>query len=117
MDEMKAVEYLKEKARMTDRCNIFCEDCPLAYINNGEMVNCGCLERDFPKKAIGIVQKWAEEHPAKTMLKDFFEKHPSAPIGDFGVPNTCPHAIGYTKENRCFGSGKCYECWNRPLEE
>lgn len=116
MDEMTAVEYLKEKRRMTKNCSI-CFDCPLSYKNNGMNLSCCDFEILFYEESISIVQKFAEEHPQKTILQDFFEKHPSAPIGDFGVPKTCPDIIGYPARKHARCSGKCYECWNRPLEE
>lgn len=120
MAEMTALEYLKEKNRMTKACRIVCDKCPLAYVNNGEMVTCGYLERYFPEKTIEIVQKWSEEHPVKTMLQDFLEKYPNAPKDHDGMPEFCPGSLGYQNDNEhCEGSDnyKCVNCWNRPLEE
>lgn len=32
---MDAIDFLKEKSRMTINCNVGCEDCPLGRCNNG----------------------------------------------------------------------------------
>ncbi len=119
MAEMTAVEYLKQRGRMTNNCDISCSVCPLADVNNSKEVCCEEIKGKYPEEAIDIVQKWAEEHPQKTMLQDFFEKHPNAPRKTTGDPLVCPHVLGYRTEVKgcCTEFDKCYDCWNRPLEE
>lgn len=115
MAEMTALEYLKQKRRMTKNCSI-CFDCPLYYKNNGMKLSCCDFEILFSEESISIVQKWAEEHPQKTMLQDFLEKYPKAQRKKSGEPAICPETLGYRPE----GTGchvECYDCWNRPLEE
>ncbi|MGM9917584.1 hypothetical protein [Anaerotignum sp.] len=121
MAEMTAVEYLKAKARMgkIDEygiCTANCFNCPLSKGSNGTEVACMNFGGKFPEKAVSIVQKWAEEHPVKTMMQDFFEKHPNAPRKGLGEPIPCISTLGYKTEGaKCCES--CFECWNRPLEE
>lgn len=86
---MDAVEYLKEKARMTcsnngGSCNIDCYDCPLGSKNNGDML-CTVLEAVQPEKAIAIVKKWAAEHPVKTRQSEFLKMFPNAVIRDLCI--------------------------------
>lgn len=119
MAEMTAVEYLREKARMTKadkegRCGIQCGMCGLKPTNS--TISCHCFELVYPEKAVSIVQKWTYEHPRKTILQDFLEKYPNAPKRKSGEPSICPESLGYRPEGTGCHAG-CYECWNRPLEE
>lgn len=120
MAEMTAFEYLKQRGRMTNNCDISCSVCPLADVNNSKEVCCEEIEGKYPEEAIAIVQKWAEEHPQKTMLQDFLEKHPNAPIESDGTPEFCPESLGYKHDHEICDSSddnRCTKCWNRPLEE
>lgn len=114
--------YLKEKARMTTRegdslaCSIACVDCPMGQYYDNRRVLCNEFQGVYPAKAIAIVQKWSDEHPAKTIKDDFLEKHPNAPKAATGTPLACAWRVGYLDEDGCL-SGRCTECWNRPLSE
>ena len=118
---MDAIKYLKKKKRMLDslgrksgRCNgVLCSDCPFDNVK----MDCSDFEAEYPEKAIAIVEKWTEEHPQKTILSDFMEKHPKAPIDDDGLPEAlCPYDLGYEDdESDCDISCSCRDCWNRPL--
>ena len=115
--EISAIEYFKTKSRMTKKCVINCQECPLSNLNNGTNFGCAQLEANNPKKAIEIVYNWNKEHPEKTIMQDFFEKFPNAPRGKNGVPICCPNHCGYTDENEgCSEHDNCFECWNRPIE-
>ena len=103
---MEAVKYLKEKARMC-KGNEFCYNCPLD--------ECIEYEKENPEEAVEIVEKWSEEHPQKTILQDFLEKYPNAPVYTEGQPRLCPQVLGYF-EGGCTGAVSCRSCWNRPLE-
>lgn len=124
MKEMTAVEYLKTKHRILKPdekgfCSIGCTECPFYCRNNGSGVGCSDFERMHPEKVVAIVQKWGEEHPAKTVLQDFLEKHPDALVDTItGVPFVCADMVGYGEYSGCLkvGSGGCRTCWNRPLE-
>ena len=111
---MKAVDYLKEKARMTNNCGVSCGNCPLK--------DCTDIERNHPEKAVGIVSKWAKEHPPKTYLSVLLEKIRNVKLNEDGVPDKfCPNEIyGDKGWDGCFqvgGRGNCVECWNREYKE
>lgn len=124
---MDALKYFQEKARMTKadekgNCTISCAHCPLFSHNHDEVSDsiCGCFELTYPEEAIAIVQKWAEEHPVKTLLQDFQEKYPDFDKDAVGNPRICPAWLGY--KNYCCDSKKatynqCTECWNQPVKE
>ena len=117
MAEMTASEYLREKARMTEGCKMVCEWCLLHSYNNGNGDGCRYLEYKHPEEAIAIVQKWAQEHPRKTLKDDFFEKLPRAEKLCDGIPTVCAAKLGYLPEcphPHC--EDNCGECWNQPLE-
>lgn len=71
---------------------------------------------DNPVKAEAILAKWAEEHPEKTIMDDFFEKFPKALKRNSGItPRSCAVDLGYVEH--CANGGDCAACWRRPLEE
>ena len=76
---MDAVEFFKERIRM---CNSFegCVGCPLKP---------DCTDAD-PELMVKAVEQWSQSHPRKTMMQDFFEKHPNAPRTVDGLPFPCP---------------------------
>lgn len=121
MDCSKTENYFKEKARMTEvtkngvTCSIACSVCPIGSNNNSLGTDCTSFEQLCPQEAINIVQKWSDEHPRKTMLRDFIKKYPNAPIHE-GLPQPCPWQLGYEQKPNCNGRA-CRDCWNRPLEE
>lgn len=112
--EMSAMEYFKMKSRMTKKCIINCQDCPLSILNNGTDFGCAQLETISPEKAIEIVYNWGKEHPVKTMMQDFFEKFPNAPKNYDGTPICCPRHCGY--EADCPDYEDCFECWSKSIE-
>lgn len=74
-------------------------------------------EKEKPQKVIEIVQKWSDEHPAKTLLDDLKEKYPNYQKSfKDGTPSICPYKLGYEDSGNC-PADTCKECWNRPLEE
>lgn len=111
---MDAVNFVKEYNRM---CNKYdgCQGCPL----DGK--DCEIVSKKInADHIVNVVEKWSKEHPQKTMMQDFFEKHPNAPRDKDGFPTICPYECGYTKDTFCpeesFGKG-CSLCWNRPIGE
>lgn len=124
---MDAVKYFKERLRMVNSiggidgtCNYAkCTICPLYNDNNAKGICCSEFETLYPEKAVAIIEKWAAEHPQKTMLQDFLEKYPKAILSKRdGAPgirpyNICPHYLGYGK-GEC--NKDCTSCWNRPIE-
>lgn len=117
MAEMTALEYFKEKERMTKKCSISCTDCPLFKENNTTGLRCGDLQGVHPEIAVSIVEKWAEEHPKKTILQDFLEKHPNALLDMDGTPRICLKELGYPPDGYSKGCEcDCVPCWNRCME-
>ena len=123
---MDAVKYLKEKRRMLNSlgrkfgvCNgVLCSVCPFSNTNNGKGLSCSDFEAEYPEEVVAIVEKWAAEHPPKTMLQDFLERYPNAPLDKIGTPFICPYEIGYEEQRldrNCNDIG-CVKCWNRPIE-
>lgn len=66
------------------------------------------------EEAIKAVEKWSAEHPQKTNLTDFMEKHPKALLKKDGLPVACCKDLGYKHCSCVIG---CHDCWNKPLEE
>lgn len=103
---MDAIEFLNKHSRM---CKYYegCTGCPIQAF---------CFDTD-PEEMVNAVEKWAKEHPQKTIMQDFFEKFPNAPKNKNGEPMTCPYNCGYG--NFCCEqvSGICYDCWSHPLED
>lgn len=116
---MDVIKYFEEKKRMLDSlgrkigiCSgVNCSDCPFYASSRGLL--CGEFEFGHPEEAVAIVEKWAEEHPQKTMLMDFLEKYPNAQLNEIGIPyGICPEHLGYERNIEC---KNCFVCWNRPL--
>ena len=70
---MDAIKFLKEKHRLTEKCNIDCSRCRLSFDNNGLNLTCRVLEREHPEKMVEIVEKWSEEKSPITNLDKFEE--------------------------------------------
>lgn len=129
IDCSKTKNYFAEKQRMTKKhklndgayiCELNCTYCPLSSLNNNtsNKISCFDLETFYPQRAIEIIQRWSDEHPQKTYLTDFLDKHPNAPLTN-GIPSgLCPYYLGYmTKKefDECFTD--CQGCWNTPIVE
>ena len=106
--------FLKELSRMCDSC--MCSECPIGQLDDELIGVCRHMMFEHPAETIAIVQKWSDEHPVKTILDDFLEKHPNAPKAATGTPLACAWRAGYLDEDGCL-SGRCTECWNKPLSE
>lgn len=78
---MDAVEYLKQKNRMTNNCTIARNICPLAIENNNGNLVCANRDTISLGEAVATVENWAKEHPVKTYKSVFLEKFPDAKIG------------------------------------
>lgn len=105
---MDAVKFINELSRMCES-ETGCIGCPAKGV-------CHLIPRNI-EQLVSIVEKWSKEHPQKTMLQDFLEKHPNAPLDDDGTPQACPDKLGYSKYGCSVVDKYCKKCWNRPLEE
>ena len=75
--------------------------------------------KDFPEKAVEVIQAWSDEHPVKTRFDDLLEKHPGVIIQSDGHPVFSPAMLGYCSnchlcKYRDASTRKC--CWHEPLD-
>lgn len=121
---MDAVEYLKEKARMTEYCGR-CNQCGLSGKLNGTESKLGCTYFEFgnAEQAVEVVENWAKENPVKTYLSVLLEKFPNVPLINNNQAKFCPNALfntdrnGCPKSNRTLKAMSCADCWNREYKE
>ncbi len=108
MEFKEAVRIWKRMCKTIEEC----DDCPMC-------AKYACQATpDIQDESLieSILAKWAAEHPEKTFMDDFFEKHPRAEKSADGFPRACAKVIGYVK--MCpLGLTPCNDCWRRPLEE
>jgi hypothetical protein len=111
------VDFLREWRR-------YCGGRRCGYCDLSEHNECGfpaCQVKDHPDKAVGIIQKWSDEHPQKTRLDDLLEKCPEISLNYVDkVPYIKPYHFGYCKECavcplRAKSSVSLTSCWNEPL--
>lgn len=63
LPELTAEEALRIKENI---CNMAdCENCPLAYKNNGQNENCHKFVGNHPEKAVELLAKWKADHEKK----------------------------------------------------
>lgn len=115
---MDAIELIRQQARM---CDYYCGMCSKCPIYQEEFDTCIIYCKRNPEEVVKIIEKWSAEHPQKTMMQDFFEKHPNAPKRRDGAPTPCPDQCGYGKQRYCVEVNRevkeCRQCWSRPMEE
>lgn len=123
IDCTKTENYFLEKARMSkttksEICKVECANCPLSSDNNGVEECCTDFEMLYPKKAIGVVQRWSNENPKKTYLSELLKIFPDTPLEDDGTPDSiCPYELGLMNRSNCEKGRNCIECWNQPFGE
>ncbi|MCQ2308097.1 MAG: hypothetical protein MJ000_11140 [Bacteroidales bacterium] len=63
-------------------------------------------------ESIENMQKWSDEHPVKSFLDDFKEKHPNAILSCKGKPKACRRLLygGECREDR-----DCLTCWKEEM--
>ena len=111
------LNFLKEWRR-------YCGGRRCGYCDLSEHNECGfpaCQVKDFPEKAIEIIQAWSDEHSVKTRLDDVLEKYPKVECYDDGTPTFSPCRLGYCAE--CIDcplmdtdTGIVGRCWHEPLD-
>jgi len=115
------VEVMESLDRMcgTFTCNGFsgCDECPISSGNNGEVIPCATYQMRFPKNAEQKIMAWDKKNPVCTILDEFKENYPDAPLNKYGVPSDfCPPELGY--KTNCFDypddEERCLKCWSRP---
>lgn len=106
------VNFLKEWRR-------YCGGRRCGYCDLSEHNECGfpaCQVKDFPEKAVEVVQAWSDEHPVKTRLDDLLEKYPKFEVfSETGRPMYKPRMFGYCTDCSTCPNNKAEHCWNEPL--
>ena len=113
---MDAVLFLKTISRMCSSYDLQCNDCPIGIEGKKEYLDCYSFIKFHIEDTIEIVEKWMEEHPAKTRKLMLLEMFPKTPLNEEEVPNICPLNVGAKIKclNKC---GKCYkEFWTEEIE-
>lgn len=105
---MASIKNLKRMCNYYDECDV----CPLGNSR------CHYVVSSLPDNADNIVDKWVQEHPAKTYVTDFFSKFPDAQRkATTGIPIPCIGTIySEFRDKDCPVRG-CSECWNREMKE
>ena len=93
------------------------EECAKCPMSGRKKCPRAVLEYDNPgvKGIIDELQKWSDEHPAKTRLDDVKDKYPNIPLGEDGEPDIYPNSLGYCGD--CMNCIRFTErhCWHEPL--
>ena len=120
---MDAVKFLEELKRMCENIGD-CGNCPAHFQRSGFFA---CKLEHIPESyedfafddLVSFVEKWSAEHPVKTRLQDFMEKHPNAMVKRNGLPPFMPTWLGYCSKSchSCERQPTDKECWDLPLEE
>jgi len=109
---MDAKLYLKELKRLTNSCNMNCDDCRLY-----DEIECECQEGD--EMWVDIVEQWAKDCPPETVLDVFKKVFPNYKLYHESLyPLPCPSDLDKRYEPKCNGQAyamptPCKECWNQ----
>lgn len=117
---MDAVKFLEEWHRMckSNYSVSGCGKCPMSSLNGFCAHNISMPVEDV----VSRIEKWSAEHPVKTRLMDFMEKHPNARLQPgTRMPFLTPDVLGYCGTSVCKSCEHerytMAHCWNLPLEE
>ena len=117
IDCSNLLNFKREHERMCLSNTVSCTFCPFDKIAG----NCSPVDlmlEDITEEMVEVLQKWSDEHQPKTLLEDFLEKHPSAPLDKERIPKLCPSQVGYGDEKDCLEFVcECTKCWNRLIDE
>lgn len=104
-----AVEFLKEKERMCNKCSA-CLGCPVDKANNGFYMDCEDLAIENPEEFVAIIEKWSAEHPMKTRQSEFLKIFPNAPLRENGSIAICPLDVDYDAKCSQKQGARCPDC-------
>ena len=107
---MDAVEFLKEKERMCNKCSA-CSGCPVCKENNGFNMDCEDLQIENPEEFVAIIEKWSVEHPAKTRQSELLKMFPGTRINLDGVIDIDPCFFDKKIEHHCEKYDSCDDCY------
>lgn len=126
--------FIMEFSRMTEDCeNISFCSCGCPYDKAAKKIKeeqkkkeyiCNDFIADFPEQAIQILQDWSNKHPKMTYLEKVLKEFPETKLNKDGIPQFCPHLLGFPLPNYnevnliekiCKNKDykKCIDCWNR----
>ena len=112
---MDAVLFLKTISRMCSSYDSQCSDCPIGIESKKEYLDCYSFIKFHIEEVVEIVEKWMEEHPAKTRKLALLEMFPTVILSEDGIPIICPHDMGqigcHTTCEEC-----CKEFWTEEIE-
>lgn len=107
----------KEAMRAWERMCAAQNECEICPCGENCLLSLGFENIGVPELE-KTLEKWAEEHPEKTIADDFFERCPNAMKDDMETPYACAKHCGYHAPTYCERiPQRCAECWRRPLEE
>lgn len=117
---MDAVTYITNMRRMCKSQGDTCRGCKLS---NEDEEPC-YLNKTAPEYCVTVVERWAAEHPVKTLQSVFLKMLPNVPLNDKGQPAFCPklldtayHPVG----SCCLDVDICQRCmdnfWGQEVEE
>ena len=112
---MDALEFLKIRSRMTNKCEMDCDKCLLGCNKNSRGVNCSGLEINYPNEAIKIVEDWEKEHPFVTNA-DKYKEIIRKTFGDNFI-QICFRENVPTCRCRDFNCSECEEFWGREYKK
>ena len=108
---MDAKLYLKELKRLTNSCNMDCDDCRLY-----DKMACECQEGD--EMWVDIVEQWAKDCPSETVLDVFRRHYPNFLKRESLTPMLCPNLLDERYSKLCVdfnkGDYECVQCWQQP---
>lgn len=109
--------FCKEAKRMCDSF-VSCAACP---INESRCCICDIEEKESEvNDIVEYIEKWAADHPQKTLLQDLLEKYPDTKLDDQGIPcDICPSNLGFSDSPKCPSpeENMCTECWGRSVDD
>ena len=112
---MDTVLFLKTISRMCSSYDSQCSDCPIGIESKKEYLDCYSFIKFHIEEVVEIVEKWMEEHPAKTRKSALLEIFPTVILSEDGIPIICPHDMGqigcHTTCEEC-----CKEFWTEEIE-
>lgn len=102
---MDALKFIEERNRMCESFSPDCQGCP---VDEAKPIISECALWTFenPKKAVEIVEQWAQEHPRKTRQDVFLEQYPETVLDKHGVLSVCPLCISSAHRD---SNGSCKE--------
>ena len=107
---MDAVEFLKTLCRM---CNCECCNCEFKK-RLSVFETCTAWRKTHPDEAVAIVEKWADEHPAKTRQSEFLEQFPNVRLDTNEIIDISPCRVDpkqYSFNGKdCCKFRSCGEC-------